>query len=180
MEVEMKSIAKIICCGVALTWMCGASARGEDADTNQAAEVEVTEVAPAADAVEVSALPTGGSSSLLTQTAAGSSQAAASTQAAAGSTQIATGSTAPASAGATSNATPPADALVAPAAPVTEDVKVVPTPPAPRVAVKPYRDKINRTKVEKRIENNAAITRKRTATAEKDVAERAAKQQQGQ
>lgn len=156
----MKPIAKIICCGVALTWMCGASARGEDADTNQAAEVEVTEVAPAADTVEVSALPTGGSSNILTQTAAGG--------------------TTPASADATSNAALPADALVTPAAPVTEDVKVVPTPPAPRVTVKPYRDKIDRTKVEKRIENNAAITRKRTATAEKDVAERAAKQQQGQ
>ncbi len=48
----------------------------------------------------------------------------------------------------------------------------VPTPPAPRIAVKPYHDKVSRTKVEKRIEDKAVRTRKRVAEAEKDAAER--------
>jgi hypothetical protein len=155
MEVEMKSIAKVICCGVALAWMCSAAAK--DADATQAAEAEVTEVTPAADGVEVSALPAGGNSAL---------------------TQVAAEAAAPASAGATAN-TVLADAG-APAPAAAEDAKVVPTPPAPRIAVKPYHDKINRARVEKRIENNAAITKKRSAVVEKDAADRAAKAQQGQ
>ncbi len=95
----MKSIAKIICCGVALAWMHGATAK-EDA-------------------------------------------------------------AAPGTAGTISSAAAPADD------------RVVPTPPAPRIAVKPYHDKVDRAKVEKRIEDNAKLTRKRSTDSEKDAAERA-------
>lgn len=56
----------------------------------------------------------------------------------------------------------------------------VPTPPATRVVVKPYHDKVDRAKVEKRIQDNADRTKKRSAEAKKDVTERAAKKQQGQ
>ncbi len=119
----MKSIAKIICCGVALAWMYSATAEEEAADTTSAAEGQVTETTSAA-AGAGSALPVGGGA--------------------------------------------------APAAAAADDV-VVPTPPAPRIAVKPYHDKVNRANVEKRIEDNAVRTRKRSAEAEKDVAERAAK-----
>ena len=123
----MKSIAKIICCGVALAWMYSATAREEAADTTSDAEGQVTETTSAAGAG--SALPVGGGA--------------------------------------------------APTAAAADDV-VVPTPPAPRIAVKPYHDKVNRANVEKRIEDTAVRTRKRSADAEKDVAERAAKKQQGQ
>lgn len=126
----MKSIAKIICCGVALAWMCSAMAEDDTAGQAATTEGQVTET----------------------------------TAAAAGGT----GSAAPAGGGA------------APAAVAGEDAKAVPTPPAPRIAVKPYHDKINRANVEKRIENNAAITKKRSAVVEKDAADRAAKAQQGQ
>ncbi len=148
----MKSIAKFVCCGVALAWMCSAAA--EDDVANPA---EVTETTAAAAGGAVPASPTGGSGSVLTQVAAGAA--------------------APASTGGTANAVQ-ADAGAA--APAAEDAKVVPTPPAPRIAVKPYHDKINRANVEKRIENNAAITQKRSAVVEKDAADRAAKAQQGQ
>jgi hypothetical protein len=94
LEVEMKSIAKIICCGVALAWMVSAAAAEE---------------------------------------AAGAA--------------------------------------------VPDDV-VVPTPPAPRITVKPYHDKVDRAKVERRLDDKSARTRKRAAAAEKDAAERAARQQQ--
>lgn len=153
----MKSIAKIICCGVALAWMCSATARGEAADTTSDTDGDVTETTSATETG--SALPTGGSSSVLTQVAGGAAPAPA-------------GATGPTSIAATGGA--------APAPAPAEDAKVVPTPPAPRVVVKPYRDKVDRTKVEKRITDNAARTQKRSADAEKDAAERAAKAQQGQ
>jgi hypothetical protein len=57
------------------------------------------------------------------------------------------------------------------------DDVVVPTPPAPRIAVKPYHDKVDRAKVERRLDDKSARTRKRAAEAEKDAAERAARQQ---
>ncbi len=44
----MKSIAKIICCGVALAWMCSATAGEDAADTTSDAEGEVTETTSAA------------------------------------------------------------------------------------------------------------------------------------
>lgn len=53
------------------------------------------------------------------------------------------------------------------------DDVVVPTPPAPRIAVTPYHDKVDRAKVEKRLDDKSARTRKRAAEAEKDAAERA-------
>lgn len=105
----MKAIAKIICGGVALAWMCSAVAEEPAAG--------VTGVSPALAA---------------------------------------------------------ADADVPATAAAEQDI-AVPTPPAPRIAVKPYRDKVNRAKVEKRIEDRAARTKKRTAEAERDAAERAAK-----
>ncbi len=108
----MKSIAKIICCGVALAWICSATAEEETA--GQAADTALA----------------------------------------------AAGGAAPA-------ATPPDDV-------------VVPTPPAPRIAVKPYHDKVDRAKVEKRLEDHATRTRKRSAEAEKDAAERAARAQPAQ
>ncbi len=69
-----------------------------------------------------------------------------------------------------------ASAMSSAAAP---DDTVVPTPPAPRIAVKPYHDRVDRAKVVKRIEDNAKLTRKRSADSEKDAAERA-KVRQGQ
>jgi hypothetical protein len=145
MEVEMKSMTKIICCGVALAWMGSAVARGDVANVNQAAEVELSAINSAADGVEVSTLQTSGAAPVLADA----------------TTAI------------------PADAAV-PVPVAAEDAKAVPTPPAPRITVKPYHDKINRANVEKRIENNAAITQKRSAVVEKDAADRAAKAQQGQ
>jgi hypothetical protein len=144
----MKSIAKIICCGVALAWMCSAMAEDDVANPAPAAGEEVEASAAVAEGT-VSALPTGGNSSFLTQSA-------------------------------TAGAAPVLADAAAPAPAAAEDAKVVPTPPAPRIAVKPYHDKINRANVEKRIENNAAITQKRSAVVEKDAADRAAKAQQGQ
>ncbi len=108
----MKSIPKIICCGVALAWICSATAEEETAG-----------------------------------------QATDTTLAAAGG--------------------------AAPAAAAPDDV-VVPTPPAPRIAVKPYHDKVDRAKVEKRLTDKSDRTKKRAAEAEKDAAERAATGQAGQ
>ena len=154
----MKSIAKIICCGVALAWMCSATAREDAVDTTSDTDGDVTEATSATETG--SALPTGGSSSVLTQVAAGGA--------------------APAPTGATGSTSTAAAGGGAPAPAAVEDAPAVPTPPAPRVVVKPYHDKVDRTKVEKRIETNAAQTKKRSADAEKDAAERAAKAQQGQ
>jgi hypothetical protein len=56
----------------------------------------------------------------------------------------------------------------------------VPTPPAPRIAVQPYRDKVDRTKVEKRLEDKGNRTKQRAVAVEKDASERAAKAQQNQ
>ncbi len=116
----MKSIAKIICCGVALAWMCSATAEEETAGQATTADGQVT------DATLAGAAAAGGGA--------------------------------------------------APVAAPADDV-VVPTPPAPRIAVKPYHDKVDRAKVEKRLEDHATRTRKRSAEAEKDAAERAARQQ---
>lgn len=124
----MKSIAKLICCGVALAWMYSAIAEEDAAGQAATADGQVTDAAAAA---------------------AGTASA------------------------------PPAGGSTAPAAAATDDV-VVPTPPAPRIAVKPYHDKVDRAKVEKRLDDQATRTRKRSAEAEKDVAERAARTQQGQ
>lgn len=104
----MKSIAKIICCGLALAWMVSATAAEEAAD-----QVAGT-----------SAATNGGA--------------------------------------------------------VAPDDVVVPTPPAPRVAVKPYHDKVDRAHVEKRLDDKSARTKKRVAEAEKDAAERAARAQPAQ
>jgi hypothetical protein len=158
MEMQMKTIAKIICCGVALVWMCSATAREEAADATSEAEGEVTETTSAAGGG--ASLPTAGSSIVLSPIA-GTGMAIAS----AGGDTAAMQAAAADVAGSTSAA--------------VEDV-TVPTPPATRVVVKPYHDKVDRAKVEKRIEDNAVRTRKRSADAEKDVAERAAKKQQGQ
>ncbi len=122
----MKSIAKIICCTIALAWMYSATAEEEAVDQTSTGERQVAEGSPAV-AADVSA----------------------------------------ADAGAAAPAAAPDDA-------------VVPTPPAPRITVTPYLDKVDRTKVEKRLEDRSTRTKKRTAEAEKDVAERAAKQQQSQ
>ncbi len=123
MEVEMKSIVKIVCCAVAFAWMLGASAE-EDS-----------------------------------QASAADTQVAGATSGAAGTTAAAGGDAAPAAA--------------------PDDV-VVPTPPAPRIAVTPYRDKVDRAKVEKRLTDKSDRTKKRTAEAERDALERAAKTQAGQ
>jgi hypothetical protein len=56
------------------------------------------------------------------------------------------------------------------------DDAVVPTPPAPRVAVTPHKDKVDRARVEKRLTDKSDRTKKRSADAEKDAAERAARQ----
>ncbi len=56
------------------------------------------------------------------------------------------------------------------------DDAVVPTPPAPRVTVMPHKDKVDRARVEKRLTDKSDRTRKRSADAEKDAAERAARQ----
>lgn len=56
----------------------------------------------------------------------------------------------------------------------------VPTPPAPRVAVQPYHDKVDRANVEKRLEDKGKRTKQREAVVEKDAAEKAAKAQQNQ
>jgi hypothetical protein len=47
-----------------------------------------------------------------------------------------------------------------------------------RVPVKPYYDKVDRARIEKRISDRAARTKKRSVEAEKDAATRAAKTQQ--
>ncbi len=57
------------------------------------------------------------------------------------------------------------------------DDAVVPTPPAPRITVAPYHDKVDRAKVEKRMDDRSKRTKQRSAEAEKDAAERAARQQ---
>ncbi len=57
------------------------------------------------------------------------------------------------------------------------DDAVVPTPPAPRVAVTPHKDKVDRARVEKRLTDKSDRTKKRSADAEKDAQERAARQQ---
>jgi hypothetical protein len=72
-----------------------------------------------------------------------------------------------------------AGAASAPAAAAPDDV-VVPTPPAPRITVMPHEDKVDQTRVEQRLQDKATRTKKRTAEAEKDAAERAGKQSQGQ
>jgi len=113
----MKSIVKIILCGIAIAWMYSATAEEE------------------------------------------------------GAGQISAG------AGADANV-PAADANVA--APAAAEDVTVPTPPAPRIAVAPHRENVDRTQVEKRLEDRSARTKKRTAEAEKDVAERAGKAQQNQ
>ncbi len=56
----------------------------------------------------------------------------------------------------------------------------VPTPPAPRVAVQPYHDKVDRTHVEKRLEDKGTRTKQREAVVEKDAAEKASRAQQNQ
>ena len=118
----MKTIAKMVLCGVALAWLQSASA---DEDT--------TDTAPAVDATQVVAAPA------VTQSALDASTTA------------------------------PADVDNA-----------VPTPPAPRIAVQPYRDKVDRANVEKRLQDKGNRTKQREAVVEKDAAERAAKAQQNQ
>ncbi len=76
-------------------------------------------------------------------------------------------------------ATTTAGGVAAPDGAPPDDV-VVPTPPAPRIAVKPYHDKVDRAKVEKRLTDISDRTKKRKAEAEKDAAERAATGQAGQ
>ena len=71
-------------------------------------------------------------------------------------------------------------ALGASNAPPADVDNAVPTPPAPRIAVQPYHDKVDRAKVEKRLEDKGKQTKQRAATVEKDAAERAAKAQQNQ
>ena len=123
----MKSIAKIICCTIALAWMYSATAEEEAVDQTSTGEGQVAEGSPTV-AADV----------------------------------------------------PAADAGAAAPAAAAADDAVVPTPPAPRITVTPYRDKVDRAKVEKRLEDRSTRTKKRSAEAEKDVAERAAKQQQSQ
>ncbi len=119
----MKSIAKIICCSVALAWMYSATAEEEAAaDQASTGETQVTQASPGAAA----------------DPAAGAG----------------------------------------PAAAAPDDV-VVPTPPAPRVTVMPYQDKVDRARVEQRLQDKATRTQKRSAEAEKDAAERAIQSQQG-
>lgn len=61
------------------------------------------------------------------------------------------------------------------AADAVADAAQVPTPPAPRIPVAPYKDKVDRAAVEKRLSDRAARNEKRTAQAAKDAAEREAK-----
>ncbi len=72
----------------------------------------------------------------------------------------------------------PADPAAAASATVAAapDDAVVPTPPAPRVTVMPHKDKVDRARVEKRLTDKSDRTKKRSADAEKDAAERAARQ----
>lgn len=173
----MKSIAKIVCCGVALAWMYSATA--EEEAVGQTAEDEVTDSTSAAAPENGSAMPTRGSSRVLTpMTGRGTSSASA------GGTTNATsnasdGDEAPAAGGEATNSVLTAPAEVATPSTAAPDDVVVPTPPAPRIAVKPYHDKVDRANVEKRLDDKSARTKKRSAEAEKDVAERA-KAQQGQ
>ncbi len=154
----MRTITRVICCGVALAWMYSATAEEEAVEQASTAEGEVADVAPSAEGGTGPSAPTGGNSRVLAQAAAA---------AATGGTSAGT---------AADPAAVPADAAMPAAAPA--DDAVVPTPPAPRVTVAPYHDKVDRTAVEKRIEDHATRTRQRSAEAEKDVAERA--RQQGQ
>jgi hypothetical protein len=140
MEVEMRTMTKLVCCGVTALWMTGAAA--EDEGGNGQAAAEETMAAAGGNAAT-------GNSQLLAQSPAGGGATAA----------------APAA-----NAAPAATD-----APAVKDAEAVPTPPAPRIAVRPYHDKVDRAKVEKRLEDKAVRTRKRTADAEKDAAERAAR-----
>ncbi len=181
----MKSISKIVCCGVAVAWMYSATANEDAAASTSAVESEVitldseaAETPQVADAA-ASAQAAGGGGRVLIPKAVGSAGSA--PAAAAGATAPApadTGAIAPAPtvAGGASDAMTTAASGVA--APAEADDVVVPTPPAPKIAVKPYHDKVDRASVEKRIEDNATRTKKRSADAEKDAAER--KAQQGQ
>lgn len=54
------------------------------------------------------------------------------------------------------------------------------TPVSKKTPVKAYYDKVDRTKAEQRLEANALRAKRRTAEAQKDAAERAAKTQQEQ
>jgi hypothetical protein len=65
------------------------------------------------------------------------------------------------------------------AAVVVADAPEVPTPPAPRITVAPYHDKVNRASLEKRMHDRALRNEKRAADAEKDVADRESRRLQG-
>ncbi len=72
--------------------------------------------------------------------------------------------------------TPAVTAAADPSAATSDDL-VAPTPPAPRITVAPRRETVDKAKIEKRMDERSARTSKRTAEAEKDVAERATQQQ---
>ncbi|HXU94319.1 MAG TPA: hypothetical protein VFP33_11760 [Gallionella sp.] len=143
----MKSIAKVICCSVALAWLHSATAGEKDTNPHSAAEHKVTDTsATSENGGSGSVLLTGGSSGVSTpEAAAGSAVPAADTGGAMDS---------------------------------GADGAEVAAPPAQKVPVQARPQLIDRTQIEKRMETEFNRTKKRTADAEKDVADRAAKKQQ--
>lgn len=81
------------------------------------------------------------------------------------------------------SAAPPPDADQPASSPAAADTAAVPVQadaPAARVPVKAYYEKVDRVRIEKRMDDRAARTLKRKTSAEKDATERAAKAQANQ